>query len=889
MEIIFYFLHIINDILEQWKNVYDKVYNDTDSNSNNFKSSFSELTLISSFYSDIYQQNIINNYVKSIVDIYKNDFNYTIKYYYNIILSKINKTYSLLLNKMPILEKPFDNITNKRNNEIRQSYINFLNEIKQSKSEKLTQINQLSILKVNNENFFEINSYKVSNIEEIKTQLGSRMVKLINLSNNHLKEFTEEIVVSRFYLENAQNGKQIKDSYEPINRDTFIDLQNDVCKKLFEKLWEIKQDEFINDIKNALINSNEILLNNFKFENEKYVTFLKNKIYKELFSEDNLYQEIKNIFSKGLKQLDINSKNIINGYFNEVINKIKSIISDEISTLSDKLTSYNDDYTKIGKTINYYKEYIYNEFYSNIISVVNEFNSSITEKFYKNYIEKSLDDYKNVINEENFKEFNFLNISFNLKNIINNNISSLIYSYKANTINQINSLCKNYIQHLDELFSFSNMKNKINTEINTIYFELINTLKEKYSPNYDSIVYDLPNQTDIDNFIKVKINETKQIIEKMKGDNYIFNYNKKANFSSAKEDLFNEIEKYFDNFTIAYSNKEKKEFKNIVIQNINNNFKLIIDNFIPSFASDFFDRILHYNEIQKIKSLYNNLKNSLTITNIYYEALCSIYSPEIAPINLPQDIKLKILTINNLDFIVNSKNNQVISRLQLKLNEFFNETKKYTVEKYIINMKNDLDIKLSFNNDILLIINQVINETNNSFVYEYNNMINNYIKNPFIEKYIETINKETNDMINFIENNRDYLRIKLNEIFTLNTDTILTDLEQKLNNTVKAINSYNSHFNSFKLSNEIMTFLDSFGTNIIFPKYKDIKEMLDNRTEEVIFKNLEINSQDFIKVYNYKIFNKKASEIDNNLTYIFKDMNKSLNNYGLTNEKYKKN
>ena len=204
-------------------------------------------------------------------------------------------------------------------------------------------------------------------------------------------------------------------------------------------------------------------------------------------------------------------------------------------------------------------------------------------------------------------------------------------------------------------------------------------------------------------------------------------------------------------------------------------------------------------------------------------------------------------------------------------------------------MKNDLDIKLSFNNDILLIINQVINETNDSFVYEYNNMINNYIKNPFIEKYIETINKETNDMINFIENNRDYLRLKLNEIFTLNTDTILTDLEQKLNNTVKAINSYNSHFNSFKLSNEIMTFLDSFGTNIIFPKYKDIKEMLDNRTEEVILKNLEINSQDFIKVYNYKIFNKKASEIDNNLTYIFKDMNKSLNNYGLTNEKYKKN
>ena len=111
---------------------------------------------------------------------------------------------------------------------------------------------QLSELKVNDKDFFNVNSYIVKNVQDIQEQLYVKIAKIGTLANNNIKEATEELIVSRFYLENSQNGKQILDNYEPVNQATFIDLQKDVCKQLFQKFWEINQDEFINNIKNIL-------------------------------------------------------------------------------------------------------------------------------------------------------------------------------------------------------------------------------------------------------------------------------------------------------------------------------------------------------------------------------------------------------------------------------------------------------------------------------------------------------------------------------------------------------------------------------------------------------------------------------------------------------------
>ena len=340
------------------------------------------------------------------------------------------------------------------------------------------------------------------------------------------------------------------------------------------------------------------------------------------------------------------------------------------------------------------------------------------------------------------------------------------------------------------------------------------------------------------------------------------NYAIPRDFSLVKLEEFKNIKNSFDNFTSIFNEQELKEFKNIVLENIKNNFKIIIDNFVPSFGKDFFDRITKHNELQKIKTLYNNLKYSIIQSVIYYITLCKYQLKSETPIQLPQDIKLKIFTLNNLEETVKTKNIQVISKLNSKLDQFFEDTKNFIVEKYINEMKNDPNIDLNFEQNIKTIIGQTLDGRRNIFENEYINLMNSIIKGPFIEQYTNTINKEANNLNYEVEKIKEGGREELNKIFTLNADTVLTDIETKLNETLKAVKLYNNQFDTFKISDEIQIYLDNFGKDIIYPYFENIKNILDDVTKELIMSNLEKNSEEFEKEYSLEIFENKANEIN---------------------------
>ena len=61
-----------------------------------------------------------------------------------------------------------------------------------------------------------------------------------------------------------------------------------------------------------------------------------------------------------------------------------------------------------------------------------------------------------------------------------------------------------------------------------------------------------------------------------------------------------------------------------------------------------------------------------------------------------------------MDETVKSKNYKIISTLNSKIEQSFEETKNYIVETYINQMKNDENIILNFHNDITIIIEQII-------------------------------------------------------------------------------------------------------------------------------------------------------------------------------------
>ena len=272
-------------------------------------------------------------------------------------------------------------------------------------------------------------------------------------------------------------------------------------------------------------------------------------------------------------------------------------------------------------------------------------------------------------------------------------------------------------------------------------------------------------------------------------------------------------------------------------------------------------------------------------TIIYYIGLSEIYNN----IRLPQDIKLKLFLLNNLDSVVSSKNNYIISKLNEKLDGYFEETKNYIINKYIDEMNTNIDFDLKFNTNIKDIIIATICGNVGLYENEYTTRMKNNIKNPFIKEYTSTLNTATQEMKNFIELSKIEMKVELDTIFTLDSNSILADIKQKLDKASSAVEEYKTHFSTFKISQNVINFFDKFGFETIIPKYKEIKDLLDEQTTELTINNLELLSNQFKNEYSFNKFKDNVAKIQNNFTDNINKLNKIINNYGSIEDVYNEN
>ena len=879
----------LNSILEQWKTVYNKVYQDIDTNINKFKYPIGVFGNLATLYYYFYYLNISYFYSDSVIEQRKNDFNYTIKNYYNLFLSKVTKTYSYILNNMPKNEKPFDTLLNNQINKIKNSKSEILNLITLSRNDILNIKKQLNTLKVSETNFFGVNSFAVDIqdvIEEQLSQLSSDIDTISYRANNRFD--SEESVSIWFYLENLINGKQINDLYDIINKGTFIEFQNDAYQTLFEDTLEIDEIDLKNRILNFFTQSNEELTKSFESKKEKYKNMLQNKMFENLYQGKNgLEQKINSLYSEGLNDLDVDSKNKILKYIDDIIETVKNHMTNEKSRLENELTSYTNNYEVFKQRLNNLGNEIYDKFSTVIFSVTNDFYTNIKKIFYTDFIEENLDEYYNQTIKEKFSEHTFLNISLNLKEIMDSTIETLTSEYKNWTLNQLNFLNDKKIQHLNELLSMTTLKNEINNRLINLYNTLLlNVLKEKAiytqgNEGYSDYDFSEAIMTNINSVINTKISETQKIIQKMEGN--ITKDWGKPDFSQVKRYLFEDIKSDFKNFTDRFDLKENQDFQKEISTSINNNFQQIIDDFVPSFGKDFFERILKFNEIQKIQSLYQNLKYSIGITLSYYILLTEYNSID----SMPEDLEIKILSLNNINSVITSKNNQVLSILNSKFDEFLELTKNKLVEKYINYMENDYTLKTSFNDNILDLIKALLEKDRYLYGDKYINTMNSIIKNPFIEQYTNTIEKASKDMIDYVEENKELLRIELKDLLVMNKDETLNNIETKLNDTLKAIENYNSHFASFAIPQDFKNYLDNFVDNNILSHHQEIKDILDDKTKNIILDYLNITSGNFRQAYIFKNMESQLNDTNDLFkNQYFDKMIQYLKEYGTIDEIY---
>jgi hypothetical protein len=803
----------------------------------------------------------------------------------------VNQTYTFILNNIPSNEKPFENILRNRIIQINNSYNEIMNLTLESQKEVVNLKTQLKTFKVSETNFFEVNSLSVDLSYKIEEELSPLINKFSEISNMAPNKFdSEESVASSFYLEDIENRREINEILDTINKGTFIEFLYERYKTLFEEVLKIDIDDLKNKILDFLTLSNEEIKTIFEIKRKNYKNQMQEKIFSNLYNKVELEEKINLLYSEGLNDLDDNSTNIILKNIDEIIEKIKEHLLKENSTLSDELTSYSNNYDIFSQRLDQYKNRIYNEFFSIIHSVTNDFYIDIKKKFYSNYIEKHLDKLYESVKKEKFSENNFLNISISLKEVMDEDIELLILEYKNWTINHINFLNDKKLQQLNELFLFGKLKTEINKKIDDLYKTiLLPTLKEKaiYNSGNEGVSdYDFSEtiKNDIESFINQKINETKDQIEEMKGNKFEIEEDwKNPDFSNVKRDIFELIINDFKNFTIIYNTKELNNFDNIISTNLYSNFKQILDNFIPSFGKDYFERILKYNEIQKIKSLYANLQCSLGITLTYYIFLTCSNSMTL----LPEELEIKMMTLNHIESLVDKKNKELMSLLYTKFDEFLELTKNNLVEIYINCISKDYSLKNSFNTSIIDLFSSILKNKRYTFENEYISMMNTYIRNPFIEQYTKTLKESTDEMLNFIYENKEVFRLELEGLLTMNKEETLNNIDSKLNDTLKLVDEIKTYFDSFKISTEIEEFLDNFAEKNILSLHKEIKNILDDKTKYLILDYLNINSENYTKAYLSENIESKLNQ-----TFIlfrekfFDKMNESLYEYGITNVSY---
>ena len=193
---------ILNDISNKWYNYLDLLIIDINNNLNNFNSSFSEISMINSLYINTIPQIITKSYIDSIINNQKNEFNYTISFYYNFLIKEVYSIQQYIMNKIPNNKIGFNNIINQRKKEIEDIFNIIIKQIHSSKNNSLIFNNQINSLNVSSTNFFKINSMVTNNVKEMQNNFNNKIAKINKIKCN-LKANDFYSFISKFYLENS--------------------------------------------------------------------------------------------------------------------------------------------------------------------------------------------------------------------------------------------------------------------------------------------------------------------------------------------------------------------------------------------------------------------------------------------------------------------------------------------------------------------------------------------------------------------------------------------------------------------------------------------------------------------------------------------------------------
>ena len=159
-----------------------------------------EFSSLAQIYSSIIVQNISRIYVDSIETHQKSEYNYTINYYYNILIKFVQSNHQFIINNLPTNKNAFNDILDQRKNDVNNLFTSIIQNFKNYQNDSLSFDSQIRVLQVSISNFFKINNILSDNIFNLNNSLTTKIRNLSGLTNK--KANNEISLISKFYLEN---------------------------------------------------------------------------------------------------------------------------------------------------------------------------------------------------------------------------------------------------------------------------------------------------------------------------------------------------------------------------------------------------------------------------------------------------------------------------------------------------------------------------------------------------------------------------------------------------------------------------------------------------------------------------------------------------------------
>ena len=254
---------------------------------------------------------------------------------------------------------------------------------------------------------------------------------------------------------------------------------------------------------------------------------------------------------------------------------------------------------------------------------------------------------------------------------------------------------------------------------------------------------------------------------------------------------------------------------------------------------------------------------------------------------LPKELKIRIYNLNDLDSTVQAKNSIILELLEKTINEFIRDSRKEIIEKYMKYLLEEPSIEQSFDETVLVQIEDNLKEIKPSLEKNYENMVESFFKEKLINSYSNFINGKTTEMKRTVYEQRELLKAQIDDLFTLDSENVLKEINEIINNTLNSIKEYNDFIGTFEISNDIKDYFNEFALSTVLPIISDFQFELNKVTKDKIVLNINKNSENIESLNPDQIIINSNEYREYFRDNFFSYINSSIEEYGINDYKKK--